>query len=186
MIDHTHQMVVLLGSNIEPECHLPQAIEILRDPLEIQDVSSVWKSSAIGSEGPDFLNAAISFESQLSPQVIKQTILRPVEASLGRVRTRDKNAPRTIDLDVVVWNQRTWDKDIWQYAHAAIPVAELAPDLRRHPFQETLAQMAHKFQIESELVLHPELTQTLQLLVQSGVYAPAGQAIFPEKFEYAA
>jgi 2-amino-4-hydroxy-6-hydroxymethyldihydropteridine diphosphokinase len=186
MTHQTHQLVVLLGSNIAPELNLPRAVEMLREPLGIQSVSNVWETSAIGSDGPDFLNAAILFESQFSPQVIKQNILRPAEAALGRVRTSDKNAPRTIDLDVVVWGPHTLDKDIWQYAHAAVPVAELVPDLRRHPFRDPLIQVARKLHQQTRIVLRSEIAQTLQARVHFGTRIPISRVGIPVEFEYAA
>jgi len=158
MKNHHRQIVLLLGSNIDPEYNLPRAIQLLRNRIQIERVSSVWETPAVGSEGPCFLNAAILLESILSPQVMKKILLRPLEAYLGRVRTDDKYAPRTIDLDVVVWGSRTWDQDIWRHAHAAVPVAELVPGLRCEPYQQPLAQIAQKLQNETEIVFRADIS----------------------------
>jgi 2-amino-4-hydroxy-6-hydroxymethyldihydropteridine diphosphokinase len=161
----TQQMALLLGSNIQPERNLPRAIELLKKRFQIENASSVWETTAIGSSGPNFLNAAVLLEHNLSPRAMKEFVLRPMEASLGRVRTHDKNAARTIDLDVVTWGARTWDDDIWKYAHAAVPVAELTPDLRYDPFQDPLAQVARKLQQESEIDIRLDTTHQVHSLV---------------------
>ena len=66
--------------------------------------SSIEKTEAIGPPGqPDFLNGAFLFKTELTLQVVRQW-LRSLEEELGRVRTDDKFAPRTMDLDVLLWN----------------------------------------------------------------------------------
>jgi len=164
------QTVLLLGSNIQPELHLLQAIKRLQQRCRVQKISNVWETPAVGSDGPNFLNAAVLLETNLSPQALKNLVLRPMEAELGRVRQADKNAPRTIDLDVVVWGKHTWDGDIWQYAHAAAPVAELVPHLRNHPFQERLAQVAKKLQNQAQIHLRSDISWRVQSL--QGANAP--------------
>jgi 2-amino-4-hydroxy-6-hydroxymethyldihydropteridine diphosphokinase len=162
----TDQAVLLLGSNIKPESNLLKSIELLGARFQIQSVSSVWETTAIGSEGPNFLNAAVLLESNFSPQAMKEFVLRPIEISLERVRTHDKNAPRTMDLDVVVWDERTWDQDIWKYAHAAVPVAELIPNLRYDAFPGTLAQVARKLRTGTEINMREDITQQVRALFE--------------------
>jgi 2-amino-4-hydroxy-6-hydroxymethyldihydropteridine diphosphokinase len=166
----SHQMVLLLGSNIQPQHNLPKAVALLSERFDILAISSVWESAAIGSDGPNFLNAAILLESKLAPQTMKDFVLRPLEASLGRVRVHDKNAPRTIDLDVVIWGKHTWDAEIWQHAHAAVPVAELLPDFRTSPEGPSLQQAAKQLQVESEIRLQPEITQQIKALSEASSY----------------
>lgn len=163
------QKVLLLGSNIQPEFHLPLAIEWLHQRFRIHEISNIWETPAVGSDGPNFLNAAVLLETDLPPYSLKTFVLRPMEAELGRVRRADKNSPRTIDLDVVVWGMRTWDADIWRYAHAAVPVAELVPNLRNHPFQDRLAQVAKKLQSQTEVRLQADISQRVRSLVEVAV-----------------
>ncbi len=157
--------VLLLGSNIEPEIHLPKAIELLNRRFRILKISNVWETPAVGSDGPDFLNAAVLLETNLSPQVLKTRVLRPLEVHLGRVRVPDKNAPRTIDIDVVIRGAHTCDDEIWKHEHAAIPVAELVPHLRNHPFETTLGEVARKLQTESPIRLRPDISQLVKSLI---------------------
>ena len=140
-----HCIYLELGSNINPEHNLPVAIDILRQLVRVEKISSVWETPAIGSAGPNFLNLALQIRSNLSPDVLKQLILRKIEAYLGRKRTADKNAPRTIDIDIVIVDGKVVDDHLWHYAHLAIPLAELIPDLIWSENQgETLKQVSER------------------------------------------
>ena len=119
---------LLLGSNIWPEMNLKHALHMLRDQLGILKISSVWKTRAKGSPGPDFLNAAVLAETDLSADELKEDVLRPLETKLGRVRKADKNAPRTMDIDIIIFDGLLMDEDLWQQAYVAVPVSELLPD----------------------------------------------------------
>jgi 2-amino-4-hydroxy-6-hydroxymethyldihydropteridine diphosphokinase len=119
-----------LGSNIEPEKNLPLAAAALAAQTHLLALSSAWKSPAIGTHGPDFYNAAAKIHTpQSDPDALKLALLRPIEASLGRIRTADKFAPRTIDLDILVFDDQILDPDIWKYAYLALPLAEIAPNI---------------------------------------------------------
>jgi 2-amino-4-hydroxy-6-hydroxymethyldihydropteridine diphosphokinase len=118
---------LLLGSNILPEHYLPSAVNLIQKQLEILKTSSVWETSAIGSEGPNFLNAALLVATSFDALSLKEQILRPIEAQLGRVRTQDKNAARTIDIDILIFNEQVLDRTLWDYAFRAVPAAEILP-----------------------------------------------------------
>ncbi len=141
--------VILLGSNIDPNQNLRRAVDMLRLVSPVVRCSSVWRTRAVGSTGPDFLNMALILETELTTEALKFGVLRPIEAKLGRVRTSDKNAPRTIDLDVVVLDDRILDEDLWRRAHLAIPVAELMPALRSPETFELLADVAQRLKADS-------------------------------------
>jgi 2-amino-4-hydroxy-6-hydroxymethyldihydropteridine diphosphokinase len=125
-----HQVCLLLGSNIEPEQNLKLAIELLRKKVRTVQVSSVWETPSKGSPGPNFLNCAMLVTTTLEAKELKERVLRPLEAQLGRERTADKNAPRTIDIDIVLYDDKELDPDLWFYAHRAVPVSEILPGYR--------------------------------------------------------
>jgi 2-amino-4-hydroxy-6-hydroxymethyldihydropteridine diphosphokinase len=139
---HQHRVCLLLGSNINPEENLRKAVNLLRQNFRVEQVSGVWESAAVGSEGPNFLNVAVIIRTSLKPQQLKEGYLRPLEARLGRVRMMDKNAPRTIDIDIVAWDAEIVDANVWKYAHAAVPVAELLPCYQSEVTGEYLEQRA--------------------------------------------
>lgn len=125
-----HLVCVLLGSNIRPEHHLPLAAHRLQDLVEVVLSSSVWESPAVGSNDADFLNAALLIQTPLEAASLKKHILLPLEAQMGRVRSRDKNAARTIDLDLITFDDQLLDPTLWTHAHRTIPVSEVLPDYR--------------------------------------------------------
>jgi len=153
-----HSVYLSLGSNIQPEVHLPQAIQMLRDHGKVEAVSTVWQSHAVGSDGPDFLNACILFLSSLQPLSLKELVLRPIEAKLGRVRSADKNAPRTVDLDPVLCDGTPLNIEFWAYAFVIVPLAELIPDFI-HPISgETLSRVAEQIQSQSWIVTRHDVS----------------------------
>ena len=122
-----HEACLLLGSNILPEQHLPLAVERLQKRVRILRTSSVWETTAVGSDGPNYLNMALLVESPFDFAALKEQVLRPLEAQLGRVRTKDKNAPRTMDIDILFFDGHAVDALVWRYAFRAVPAAELLP-----------------------------------------------------------
>lgn len=142
-----HIAYIGLGSNIEPEKYLPLAIQKLKERAEVLSVSSAWRAPAVGKPAPDFLNAAVKLGTPLTEEELKQKILRPIEEYLGRVRGPDKFAPRTIDLDVVVFDDEQLDPDLWKYAHLAVPLAEIYPGYLNPKTGERLEESARKLEM---------------------------------------
>jgi 2-amino-4-hydroxy-6-hydroxymethyldihydropteridine diphosphokinase len=135
------RVVIALGSNIAPEFNLPRAVDAIGDVTRVVKCSTVWQSAPVGfSEQPDFCNAAVLIETELTPHSLKAELLR-IEAELGRVRDpRNKNGPRTIDLDLALYADDVIDDpvitvpdpEILHRPFLAVPVAELVP-LMPHP-----------------------------------------------------
>lgn len=152
-----HRVCLLLGSNIQPEENLRLAVQLLREQFVVEKISAVWESQAVGSEGPDFLNAAVVIRTFLNPPQLKNRFLRPIEARLGRLRTADKNAPRTIDIDIIAWDADILDPAVWKYAHAAVPVAELLPCYQSTETGEYLEQAARRLSSRTSIHLRPNI-----------------------------
>jgi 2-amino-4-hydroxy-6-hydroxymethyldihydropteridine diphosphokinase len=151
-----HQVCLLLGSNIQPERNLTLAIDSLRICLTILRVSSVWETSAVGSNGPNFLNAALLAQTPLGQNAIKMEVLTPLEAQMGRLHSSDKNAARTIDLDIIFFDRLLLDPTLWHFAHRAVPVSEIQPDLYSKT-GETLKEAAAKFISEGFIRLRSDV-----------------------------
>ena len=162
------QVLLALGSNIDPEPNLRSAVEALAACLEVEGVSRVYQSRAVGSPGAaDFLNAAVSIATELSPAGLKLEILRPLERKMGRRRTVDRNAPRTIDLDIALFGDRVVenrqagllipDPEIVSRAYLALPLADVAPELV-HPIEgRTLGEIARQLETDAGVRLRPDL-----------------------------
>lgn len=131
------QAGLLLGSNIAPETNLPAAVERIRELGTIVAISSVWQSAPAGFvDQPDFCNAAVRLRTRLTREALRGR-LRDIEDLLGRVRDpSNKNAPRTIDIDIAVWQPiadepsgTETDPDVMQRLFVAVPLAEVLPQL---------------------------------------------------------
>ncbi len=143
-----------LGSNIEPERNLAAAVDWLGRWGRVQAVSTVWESAPAGfADQPNFLNAAALLETGLSAQALRQEAITSIETALGRVRTTDKNAPRPIDIDIMLFNRDVLqvgrrhipDPEVLERPFVAIPLAEIAPDYVHPEIGRTLRQIAGRF-----------------------------------------
>lgn len=140
-----------MGSNIDPERNLVEAVRRLVARCNLLAVSPVYETAPVGkTDQANFLNAAILIETELDARAFKEEVLREIERELGRVRTEDRNAPRTIDLDIALYGDqvidtggvRVPDPDIVRYPHVAVPLAHLAPECAHPGTGRTLADIA--------------------------------------------
>ena len=152
-----HQAYLSIGSNIQPEVNLPKAIELLGDYGEVKGISSVWQSHAVGSDGPDFLNVCVLFRTDLQPYDLKEQIIRPIETQLGRVRYADKNAPRTIDLDIALFDDQPLNVDFWSYPFVVVPLAELIPKFSHPVSGEKLSRVSEQVQDQVWIVRREDI-----------------------------
>ncbi len=148
-----HTACLSLGANIDPDKNLYHARVELGRELEIVQASSIWESPAFGSAGPNFLNAALLVRTGFGSDDLKWKVLRNVESRMGRVRTQDKYAPRTIDLDVVVFNGIVLDVSLWELAFLAVPCAEILPDLINPRTNQSLSETAKQLSAKQEISL---------------------------------
>lgn len=137
---------LILGSNINPDENIPKALKYLRDSFTLKQVSSTWRTRSIGTEAPDFYNTAAEIETDLDAYLLKEQCLCHIEEVMGRVRLPDKNAPRTIDIDIVIFNNEVLDTSIFNMEHLALPLADLLPLLRYQDSGNNLQEIASKFQ----------------------------------------
>ncbi len=152
-----HSVYLILGSNIRPEINLQSAVDLLPRYGKIAAASSVWESHAVGSRGPNFLNAAVLFLTETDKLELKDQIMRPIEASLKRVRGEDQNAPRTIDIDIMMVDGEPVNLDRWNSAFVILPLAELMPTLIHPLSHERLPDAAAKVRAQTWMLQHPEI-----------------------------
>lgn len=152
-----HYAYLNLGSNVRAESNLPGAVDLLRGYGQVTAVSGVWESKSVGYEGPNFLNACVLFFTELKPVLLKEQIIRPIEAGLGRVRGEEKNAPRPIDIDIVLFDNIPLNTEYWKYAFVAVPLAELIPDFI-HPLSgDTLSCFSEQVRSQAWIVPRPDV-----------------------------
>jgi 2-amino-4-hydroxy-6-hydroxymethyldihydropteridine diphosphokinase len=158
---------VALGSNIQPEANLRRAVSMLRAHDSEAQMSSVYETPPQGfADQANFLNMAVKLQTKLSIEAFKG-FLTDLERDLKRVRDPGNvNAPRTIDLDIALWGDtvmdygdKPWhvpDKDIVRFAHVALPLAELAPQMHHPETKQSLADIAKTFD-STAITLRAEL-----------------------------
>jgi 2-amino-4-hydroxy-6-hydroxymethyldihydropteridine diphosphokinase len=109
------------------------------------ETSSLWRSAPVDASGPDYVNAVAQFATRLTAPALL-TALQALEAQAGRERPY-RNAPRTLDLDLIFYGQATIDSPKLTVPHPrwrerAFVLRPLA-ELRDAP-AEALAQVAHQ------------------------------------------
>lgn len=159
-------MVVLsLGSNIGNRLeNLRKAVENLRETgLKALKVSSVYETEPLGfTEQNKFYNVVLSAEYPESANKFLNEI-KKIENNLGRVR-KFKNSPRTIDIDIITFNDQKIDNESLTIPHkecknrkfVLIPLAEIEPDFIFND-QGSITEVLSKCNDNSEVVKLTEL-----------------------------
>jgi 2-amino-4-hydroxy-6-hydroxymethyldihydropteridine diphosphokinase len=144
-----------LGSNLaEPTAQVQAAFGALaRLPRSsLVRCSSLYRSAPWGvPDQPDFVNAAAEIETTLPPRDLMQALLG-IERDFGRDRRGDRWGPRILDLDLLLYGDRSVDepglhvphRHLHERAFALLPLAEIAPqlDIPGHgPIAQVLARL---------------------------------------------
>lgn len=147
-----------LGSNISAEKNLLDAVRLLSKYGKLLATSSVWESGALGEEDqPNYLNAAVLLETPLSAEALRRHAIPHIENALGRVRhPHDPNAPRTMDIDIMLFNRdiislndrHIPDAEIMEREFVARALAEIDPDYVHPETGQTLSEIACGFLAE--------------------------------------
>ncbi|MGD9929660.1 MAG: 2-amino-4-hydroxy-6-hydroxymethyldihydropteridine diphosphokinase [Mangrovibacterium sp.] len=117
--------IIGIGSNMDPEVNMARLLDILKKETSLLKVSSLVTTKPIGiTDQPDFVNGAAKLETEFSMDEFRQ-YLKKLEDRLGRDRSQPKFGPRTIDLDIVVWNGQIIDEDYHTRDFLRAAVAEL-------------------------------------------------------------
>lgn len=132
---------ISLGCNLgDCRLNLGQALKRLGDNprVEVAAVSSVYVTEPVGvSDQPDFRNMAAVLETELSPLELFE-LCRAIEEELGGREGREPMGPRTIDLDILLYEEVEISEEDLKIPHprmldrafVLVPLAEIAPDLR--------------------------------------------------------
>jgi 2-amino-4-hydroxy-6-hydroxymethyldihydropteridine diphosphokinase len=125
-----NRVIVGLGSNIEPAKNIQKAKAIIAHEYNVLAESRLKTTKPVGTVvQPDFINGALLLETSLESQQLK-TELKGIESRLGRSKNHDHVTPRTIDLDIVLWNGSIVDQDFYEREYLKRSVLELIPDLK--------------------------------------------------------
>ncbi len=123
-------VIIGIGSNIDAENNVSAVRKILKRKLHVLDESRFVKTKPIGiREQRNFLNGSILAQTNLGREGLR-AMLKRVEASLGRGE-EDPYGPRTMDLDILVWNGEVVDSDVYDRDFLRRSVIELCPELEK-------------------------------------------------------
>lgn len=133
------RIYISIGSNISPEKNIRDSIVALGQLFGDLEVSPVYQSSAVGFEGPEFLNLVVAADTDISAGEVA-VLLKNIERNQGRDRGQGKFSDRTLDLDLLLYGDEAVDthnlnlpsKEIENYAFVLTPLVDLAGQ-KRHP-----------------------------------------------------
>ena len=127
-----------LGSNLGDRlAHLQHAVDRLAATpgIAVVAVSRVYETEPIGPDQPDYLNAVVALDTELTARALLEVAQR-LEADAQRVR-RERWGPRTLDVDVLLVGDEQVDEPDLEIPHprlherafVRIPLADVAPDV---------------------------------------------------------
>ncbi len=124
-----NRAVIGVGSNIAPKFNLPRARERIGKRHVIVAESPLVETTPIGCvDQPDFTNGALLVETRMDCEQLKVD-LKAIEVMLGRQPETNRNGPRTIDLDIIVWNGEIVDPDLYTRKYLQTSVLAVLPNL---------------------------------------------------------
>jgi 2-amino-4-hydroxy-6-hydroxymethyldihydropteridine diphosphokinase len=146
------QVFVAAGSNVEPEKNLALAVAELARVFPGSRFSPWYQNRAAGFEGADFINLVVGFDTPLSPAAVLAH-LHAVEAKCGRPPNAPRWAPRTMDLDVLLYDGLVLEgppltlprPDLLKRAYMLGPMADLAPEVLHPTVGRTIGELWREF-----------------------------------------
>jgi len=130
---------ISIGSNIDKDKHIPVSLQELERHFGKLTISSIYESESVGFTGDTFYNLVVGFNSELGVKEVAK-LLRQIELDNGRTRDSQKFSARTLDLDLILYDDLIINDgrlqiprdEIERYAFVLEPLAEIAPTLK-HP-----------------------------------------------------
>ena len=128
-----------LGSNVQRYQHMVKALDALAEQFAPLRLSPVYESESVGFKGSVFLNMVVSFDADMALPTLVE-LLRDIEVRLGRVIGAPKYSPRTLDIDILSYDNLCGHfagldlprDEVTYNAFVLRPLSELAPE-HRHP-----------------------------------------------------
>ncbi|SJM90900.1 2-amino-4-hydroxy-6-hydroxymethyldihydropteridine diphosphokinase [Crenothrix polyspora] len=143
---------ISVGSNIDRQKYIRASLVALRHCFGQLVISSIYDAESVGFLGNSFYNCVVGFNTDLDVKdVAKQ--LRQIEMNNGRVRGCKKFSARTLDLDLLLYDNLIINEvglqiprnEIEKYAFVLEPLAEIAPTLKHPISQISYAALWEKF-----------------------------------------
>jgi 2-amino-4-hydroxy-6-hydroxymethyldihydropteridine diphosphokinase len=152
-----------IGSNQDREQNIRGAVRALRAEFGELTLSSVYESPAVGFDGDPFFNLVAGISTDLPADLLNKR-LRAIEEAHGRIRQGEKFTSRTLDLDLLTYDNLVSDnkgiklprEEILQYSFVLMPLAEVAGE-ERHPLNgRTYGELWEAFDSSSQPIWRSE------------------------------
>ena len=142
------RVYISLGSNIDRIGNTRAGVDALRMHYGELELSSVYESVAVGFEGGSFYNMVIALDTDEPVTTVVQ-VLKDIEDRHGRLRQSPKFSSRTLDLDILLYDNQIIDQpgvqiprhEILKHAFVLWPLAELAPQLKHPVVQQSYSEL---------------------------------------------
>lgn len=142
------RVYVSVGSNMDRERNIRSCIEILKKRFGSLVISTVYQSRAVGFEGDDFFNLVVGFDTKMDVYTLVK-LLRSIEACHNRRRNKTRFSPRTLDLDLLIYDDLVLEEtelhiprdEITRYAFVLCPLAEVAGQWFHPLIKHTLTEL---------------------------------------------
>lgn len=156
---------VAAGSNVEPEKHLSAALQALATAYGPLTMSPAYRNKAVGFEGADFINLVVGFDTGHSVTEVRQQ-LQKIEAACDRPPDAAKWAPRTMDLDILLFGDLVSHApgliiprpDLVKRPYMLKPMVDIAPEVRHPTLGQTLRELWEKFEGGEHAMVEVPLT----------------------------
>jgi 2-amino-4-hydroxy-6-hydroxymethyldihydropteridine diphosphokinase len=143
---------VAAGSNVEPQRHLAAALRALAAAYGPLSLSPAYRNQAIGFTGADFINLVVGFRTGDSVRAVREQ-LQKIEAACERPPDAPKWAPRTMDLDILLYGDLVSDEpglviprpDLVKRPYMLKPIADIAPDVWHPTLGKTMLELWQAF-----------------------------------------
>lgn len=150
----SHRIYISIGSNIEPAQNVRLAVQALRDIFGVLELSPVYESEAVGFAGDNFYNLVVAATTAMSVGEVNQA-LHDIEDRYGRVRNGPRFSSRSIDLDLLLYDDLCGEVDgvilpraeVPHHAHVLCPLADLIPDAIHPRLKQSYQQLWQEFAV---------------------------------------
>lgn len=151
------QVYVSIGSNIDKQNNIKGCLSALAEHFGALVLSPIYESEAVGFDGDNFYNLVAKFETQLSVGELNEQ-LKTIEDQFGRERSGPKFSGRTLDIDILTYDDLVGEFDgvqlprdeITKNAFVLLPMNDISPDELHPELQVTYARLWFFFDKDSQ------------------------------------
>lgn len=155
---------VAAGSNVEPEKYLSIALRALAAAYGPLTLSPAYRNKAVGFSGEDFINLVVGFRTEDEAAAVRRQ-LQKVEAACDRPPGAPKWAPRTMDLDILLFGDLVSDEpgliiprpDLLKRPYMLKPMADIAPEVRHPVLGTTMRELWQAFDADAHSMVEVSL-----------------------------